>query len=236
MKKELTKELYHRACDTIHAPDALLQKVQSIQNHETKPQKRIILRRTAIAAAAIIILLAVSNLVTLAATGNMWVSEILWHDEKPNQPMENVRAFFIENGDRFDGDPADARRNYYGGTYLDGGTQVILLTDLSGIDEYADFGDNVRFEQCRYTYAELTGTMNTINETLPPMIRRHNGAAEDMVSWGINDKDNCIIVSIYNMDDDKVKWFRNNVCDKDYLVFVNTDSRLMDLDALPAEE
>lgn len=224
MKKELTKELYHRACDTIHAPDALLQKVQSIQNHETKPQKSIILRRTAIAAAAIIILLAVSNLVTLAATGNMWVSEILWHDEKPNQPMENVRAFFIENGDRFDGDPADARRNYYGGTYLDGSTQVILLTDLSHAEDFTGVGENIRFEKCDYTYAGLTEAIGYLNQCLPGMIRRGEGFAADITGWALDDKENRVFVTIYCMTDAKVQWFRQNVLDEPFLVFDFADS------------
>ena len=236
MIAELTKELYKAAFDDVRAPAELMTKIDDFNRDDKPKAKRLILRRVLIAAALVIGLFAASNLVVYAATGETWVEKLVRIEYDPQKPMENVREYFIVNDDKLKETYEYPRRDIYGGTYLDGGTQVILLTDLSNIGEYADFGDNVRFEQCRYTYAELNGTMNKLNEILPLMIRRHDVAAKDVVSWGIDEKDNCIIVSIYNMDDDKVKWFRENVCDKEYLVFVNTDSRLMDLDALPKED
>lgn len=224
MKPSFTPELYKRTLSKVHASDALLRKVEQMERKEPGKNRRTALRRLAIAAAAVIVLLVVSNLVTLAATGTPWVAKIFWYDENPRQPMENVRAFFIENGDKFSGDAANARRDYYGGTYVDAGTQVILLTDLSYADSFTGVDENIRFERCDYTYAALIGAIRELDEIVPGMIRRGEGYAPDIVEWELADQANRVSVGIYHMTDEKVQWFKENVLDEPFLVFCPVDS------------
>ena len=232
MKRELTQELYRSAFDEVHAPARLLKKVAYPNPDARGDKKSIVLRRMMVTAAVIVVLAVLSSMIALAATGELRSRrKMIAYD--PQEPMENVRAFFIENDAKLRESSDYPRRDYYGGTYFDGGTQVILLTDLNLLDGCVDFGDLVRFEKCEYSYAVLTDAANKIGELLPPMIRRREGAAGDIVSWSISEKDNCVIVSIFDMDDEKIRWFRNNVCDREYLVFTNTDGWPMDLlDAL----
>lgn len=234
MKRKLTQELYRSAFDEVHAPAGLLSRVLNPDPEVKESGRRIVFKRTLVTAAVIVVLAVLSSMIALAATGELRSRrKMIAYD--PQEPMENVRAFFIENDAKLRESSDYPRRDYYGGTYLDGGTQVILLTDLNLLDGCVDFGDLVRFEKCEYSYAVLTDAVKTIGELLPPMIRRREGAAWDIVSWSISEKDNCVIVSIFDMDDDKIRWFRNNVCDREYLVFTNADGRPMDLDALPVD-
>lgn len=222
--REFAKELYQSTFKKVHAPAELLRKVENMENNQKNSKKVIILRRTAVVAAAVVTLFVLSNMVALASAGETWVGRIFWHDENPNQPMENVQEFFIKNGDKFDGDPGNARRDYYGGTYLDGGEQVILLTDLSHADAFTEVGKFIRFEKCDYTYAELIGAIDRMNDLIPTLSRKSEGYAEDMIGWGLNDKENCVFVDIYEMTDEKVKWFRENILDEEFLVFENADT------------
>lgn len=224
MKNELTAERYRSAFDSVHASGDLLERVKKMKAEKCSGGRKTVLRRVSIAAAAVIVLLVLSNLVALAATGGTWVERIFWYDEKPNQPMDNVRSFFTENGGRFGTDPSTARRDYYGGTYLDGGMQVILLTDLSRVDAFTGVGDNIRFEKCDYTYAQLTGAIGRLDEIIPAMIRRGEGGAQDVVGWGLNDKENRVFVTILHISDEKIAWFRENVMDEEYLVFENAEA------------
>ena len=231
MKYELTAELYHRTIEKVHAPDELLRKVENMKRDEKKNKKGTVLRRAAVVAAAVIVLFIMSNLVALAATGSTWVGQVFtqdeqtfWYDAQPNRPMENVREFFVENGSKFDGDPADARRDYYGGTYVDNGVQVILLTDLSHADAFTDVDENIRFERCDYTYAALIGAIRKLDEIVPGMIRRGEGYAPDIVEWELADQANRVSVGIYHMTDEKVQWFKENVLDEPFLVFCPVDS------------
>ena len=231
MKYELTAELYHRTIEKVHAPDELLRKVENMKRDEKKNKQGTVLRRAAVVAAAVIVLFIMSNLVALAATGSTWVGQVFtqdeqtfWYDAQPNRPMENVREFFVENGSKFDGDPADARRDYYGGTYVDNGVQVILLTDLSHADAFTDVDENIRFELCDYTYAELCAAIDQLNELIPAMNRRGEGFAQDVAGWGLNDKANRVFISILHINREKILWFREHIMDADYLVFENAEA------------
>ena len=135
-----------------------------------------------------------------------------------------MREIFFENGTILADNPGAAKHDYYGGTYLEGGTQVILLTDLSHVDEFTGVGENIRFEKCDYTYSELKGAMEEIWERRDPMAGKGEGYAKDVISSGISDKENRIHVTILNISDEKIKWFKENLCDADYIIFDNTDT------------
>lgn len=219
------RALYIESYDKIHAPDGLLKKVKNMRGEKTNGRRAVAMRRVLIAAAVSIAVFVMSNAAVFAATGETWVEKLFWYDERPVQPMENVRNFFNGNAEVLgESGGSSAAHNYYGGTYLDGGTQVILLTDLSKISEFADVPQGVRFEKCDYTYDELTDEIKSINEKLDRFRAQNQGYAADVVAWGLHDMENRLFVDIYQLNDDKVQWFRDNVSDRPYLVFVNADS------------
>lgn len=229
MKRELTKELYQSTFDKIHAPKELLIKVEGMNKDDRRIKNKIILRRTAWAAAAAFILFVLSNAVVLAATGEPWIGIVFDWNNNPGQPMENVSEFFRENGKLFDEDVASAQRRYYGGTYLDGNVQVILLTDMSRSDEFTQLGKNVRYEKCEYSYDELSRAIKSINGRLAELRSEGNAFADDVIGMALDERNNRVDVDIYLMTDEKVEWFKKNICNARYLMFVNAD-------ALPGED
>lgn len=227
MKEKLAlSERYFEAVSRVHASDALLRKVVTMNNKAKTSKKPVILRRALIAAAVAAALLVLSNVAVFAATGETWVEKLFWFDEKPAQPMENVQNFFNENAALGEASGGSAANQYYGGTYLDRetGKQVILLTDLSKSGAFTDVSENVRFEKCDYTFAELSDEIKSINEKLDSLRAQNEGYADDVVAWGLHDMENRLFVDVYQMNDEKVQWFIENVSDAPYLVFNSTDS------------
>lgn len=224
-EKDALRERYNQAISQVRASDELLKKTEAISQKKEAGKKTIKTRRALIAAAVIAVLLLLSNVAVFAATGETWVKKLFWHDQKPAQPMENVQDFFEDNYRVFDEiSGREASNQYYGGTFLDGGTQVILLTDLSKSSEFTDVPRNVRFEKCDYSYTELTNEINSISDHLEQLKAKSNGYASDVAEWELRDRENRIRVNIYQMNDDKIQWFKENVSDKPFLVFCDTDS------------
>ncbi len=223
-RKALTKEQYRATFDKFHAPEALLRKVETMQQGEKRQKKNTVLRRTGWAVAAVVALFALSNIAVFAATGEPWVAPLFSRNETTNQPHENIEAFFRANGDLFDSPNGTPKKDYYGGTYLDGSTQVILLTDLSRSDEFTQIGQNVRFEKCDYTYDELT---RAIDEDFAKVCKRADSGdetADNIIAFTLDDKQNRVAVDVYHMTDEKVLWFKENISSAAYYVFCNADS------------
>lgn len=221
---KLSQELYRSAFEKVHAPQTLLKQIEKMKQEDPPKKKHIALKRAVWAAAAVIAVLVLSNLAVFAATGEPWVGRIFDWDVEPAQPMDNVREFFIENASRLGAQSASAaRHDYYGGTYLDGGVQVILLTDLSRSDEFSQPGENIRFEKCTYTYSELTYAIENDFAEIRRRSRQGDKIADDFVAMSLDDKNNRIGVDVYRMTDEKVQWFRENISDAAYYVFSNTD-------------
>lgn len=223
-KRELDKELYHSTLDKVHAPKELSERVKMLSTDTKMVKQHTAFRRVAWAAAAVIALFVLSNVAVFAATGQPWVGQVFDWEKNPNQPHDNIREFFFENGELFDAPRGADKENYYGGTYLDGGVQVILLTDMSRSGEFKPLAENVRFEQCAYTYAELCKAMDEINAKLKILRRQGAAYADDVIGMGLNEKDNCVEVDIYYMTEEKTDWFKENVSDAAYLVFYDTHS------------
>lgn len=228
MKERIVlSERYNEAVSKIHASDALVRKVEAMNNDKKVSKKTVVRRRALIAAAVAAALLVLSNVAVFAATGETWVEKLFWYDKKPAQPMENVHDFFNANASVLgETGGGTAANRFYGGTYLDRetGEQVILLTDLSKIGEFTDVPENVRFEKCNYTFAELSDEIKLINVKLGRLKDRNEGYAADVVAWGLHDMENRLFIDIYRMNDEKVQWFKENVSNKSYLVFNNAES------------
>lgn len=213
------REQYIRALDRVHAPAELSERVMETDTDNKPAKARKPLRRALCAAAVIIALIAASNLVTLAATGEAWTMKLFWYDEKPSQPRDNVRQIFFDNKDKLPQTEGGAKSKYYGGTYLENGVQVILLTDLSCADSFENVGENIRFEKCDYSYAELSQAQREIGEKLDRMRRHGEGFAEDANATAIEDRENRLYIYIKDITDEKIQWFKENVSDAGYLVF-----------------
>ena len=144
------------------------------------------------------------------------------------EPIEAVNKFFQLNY-RFFTDPdsengwnwSSAKAEYYGGTYLDKGTQVILLTNIDNIDSFEPIGNNIRYEKCNYSLEYLKAEIRSINSSLDTMKRKNEGYSESVVEIALKDNENIIEVSIFAMTDEKVKWFKETFGDKDEIVFRN---------------
>lgn len=75
---------------------------------------------------------------------------------------------------------------------------------------------------------ELTNEIDSVIDRLERLIlsmkAKNNGYAPDVAEWELRDKENRIYVYIYQMNDDKIHWFKENVSDKPFVVFHDTDS------------
>lgn len=144
------------------------------------------------------------------------------------EPIEAVNSFFKVNYAYFS-DPSEsgewnwskAKENFYGGTYLDGAEQVIMLTNTDNIDSYKPIGMDIRFEKCNYSLEYLKAEIRSINSSLDTMKKKNEGYSESVVEIALIDNENIIEVSVFAMTDEKVKWFKNTFGDLDYVVFKN---------------
>lgn len=144
------------------------------------------------------------------------------------EPIEAVNSFFKVNYAYFS-DPSEsgewnwskAKEIFYGGTYLDGAEQVIMLTNTDNIDSYKPIGMDIRFEKCNYSLEYLKAEIRSINSSLDTMKRKNEGYSESVVEIALIDNENIIEVSIFAMTDEKVKWFKETFGDKDEIVFRN---------------
>ena len=227
MKQELSKELYQRTFDKLHAPEELFNKVDNLDYDMVKQNKKTVMRRAILAAAVVAALFILSNAVALAATGHPWIGKIFDWNAEPSRPRDNIADFFIENGSLFDS--SSPERDYYGGTYLENGTQVILLTDMSRNGDFIKPCENLRFEKCEYTLDEMTRGMSEINGKLAALRAQGERYAADIVGLSIDEKENRMRVGIYHKNAEKEEWFRKNISDVGYLV-------LEDVKELPGED
>lgn len=144
------------------------------------------------------------------------------------EPIEAVNKFFQLNY-RFFTDPdlknewnwSSAKAEYFGGTYLEGAQQVIMLTNIDHVDSFELIGNNIRYEKCNYSLEYLKAEIRSINSSLDTMKRKNEGYSESVVEIALIDNENIIEVSIFAMTDEKVKWFKNTFGDLDYVVFKN---------------
>ncbi len=144
------------------------------------------------------------------------------------EPIEAVNKFFQVNYRFFTNpDPknewnwSSAKAEYFGGTYLEGAQQVIMLTNIDHVDSFELIGNNIRYEKCNYSLEYLKAEIRSINSSLDTMKRKNEGYSESVVEIALIDNENIIEVSIFAMTDEKVKWFKNTFGDLDYVVFKN---------------
>lgn len=90
-------EFYQSAFDEIHASDELLMKVQNMTENKTN-KKIYAIRKVALVAAAIIMMLVVSNAVVYAATGATWVEKLITVNVDGEEKEASLVNKYDENG------------------------------------------------------------------------------------------------------------------------------------------
>ncbi len=152
------------------------------------------------------------------------------------EPYEAVDQFFKANADKFPMNPtnhkgwtwANVKDEYYGGTYIDGAEQVILLTDTSQMDDYAKIGMDIRYEKCEYSYEELNGSIKEINSHIGAMSNKDVGYSSDIKGVSLDEQRNRVIVDVYQLTDEKTGWFKEQFGNKEYYVFRESVQQLED--------
>lgn len=90
-------EFYQSAFDEIHASDELMMKVQNMTENKTN-KKIYAIRKVALVAAAIIMMLVVSNAVVYAATGATWVEKLITVNVDGEEKEASLVNKYDENG------------------------------------------------------------------------------------------------------------------------------------------
>lgn len=90
-------EFYQSAFDEIHASDELLMKVQNMTENKTK-KKIYAIRKAALVAAAIIMMLVISNAVVYATTGATWVEKLITVNVDGEEKEASLVNKYDENG------------------------------------------------------------------------------------------------------------------------------------------
>lgn len=90
-------KFYQSAFDEIHASDELLMKVQNMTENKTK-KKIYAIRKAALVAAAIIMMLVISNAVVYATTGATWVEKLITVNVDGEEKEASLVNKYDENG------------------------------------------------------------------------------------------------------------------------------------------
>lgn len=146
------------------------------------------------------------------------------------EPIEAVNKFFQVNYRFFtDPDPknewnwSSAKAEYFGGTYLEGAQQVIMLTNTDNIDSYEQVGREIVYRKCKYNYNRLTSELDNINNKLR---KSDIGKYKDsVVEVTLLVKENQIEVSIFDLNDEKTAWFKETFGSSDEISFKNVTVR-----------
>lgn len=91
-------EFYQSVFDEVHASDKLIMKVQNMTNNKTK-KKIYAIRKVAFVAAAIIMVLVISNAVAYAATGATWIEHLVTATVNGSDYTAKLIDKYDENGE-----------------------------------------------------------------------------------------------------------------------------------------
>jgi len=119
---------------------------------------------------------------------------------------------------------------YYGGSYLDSGELVVLLTDTSS--EITSFVEETikmkpRYQKCNVSLRELKTTRQEIEDILtnysPGINRKKNELVKSISVMGTYIDKNVIFVGIIGCDDKKISQFKRYISDAEYIIFRNSE-------------
>ncbi len=129
--------------------------------------------------------------------------------------------------------------NYVGGISIENENTIVVHLvrnnpeTIEQIKDIADY-DNILIKSAKYSYDELYNIKSKISENIQ-LLRNQDSIdntglrslLDDFIGVGIDDSDNSIMVDIYNLTDEKIEAFKNNICDSEAVKFYNKDARLI---------
>ena len=129
-KYKSNHEFYKSVFDEVHVSDELMKKVQNMS--ENKPKKKVYaIRKIIYVAAAILVLLVASNVVTYAATGATWIERLVTINVNGQDQEAKLINKYDENG------KLDSQ-----GIMIDRGNGIKRSLEWDGeyaIDDFSDF-------------------------------------------------------------------------------------------------
>ncbi len=136
---------------------------------------------------------------------------------------------------------------YYGGSYLEDGKLVIMLTDMNEeiVSSFATavkdvvytskkilsysaeiIGDDIIYRQCKTPWNNLVNTISYVSDFwesyVPSSDDNMNELMDSLVSIGIYDDKNVVFVEMLNCTEEKITLFKERIIDADYIVFDNS--------------
>lgn len=123
--------------------------------------------------------------------------------------------------------------DYYAGSYInDNGNLVVYKVQSDSLEagtneEYGTAqidetleenigNDDFILKDARYSYNELTETMNILNDY---KLAENNQVANNFNVYWLSDKSNCIFVELNDCSTDAINDFKNEVCDSETIIF-----------------
>lgn len=117
--------------------------------------------------------------------------------------------------------------DYYGGSYLNEDGELVVLVKPTATEEelhsLRDISENdeLIYEAAEFSYSELCKMIHNAMEYVNS--HKTEDYSNDICSCSLNDKDNRIEVTIYNLTDKKIAYFRDKISDSDAFYFVNAE-------------
>jgi hypothetical protein len=83
--------------------------------------------------------------------------------------------------------------------------------------------DSVLFQAVKYSYAHLEDLKSKITSAIG---EKEGGVCKDVVSIEILDNENCVRVNILNINDEKIRMFKENIIDSEAITYATVDHPL----------
>lgn len=108
--------------------------------------------------------------------------------------------------------------DYYGGSYInDNGQLVVYVTDETARPEVLSDNTDVIYKPCTYSYNELVSVMDDLNDY--KFSNSDDSIANNFNEFGLYDSENCVIVKLDELSEERIQEFKEKVSDSDAIEF-----------------
>lgn len=123
--------------------------------------------------------------------------------------------------------------NYFGGAYLNDKKQLVTLVTENNktvVNELIKLtnNDNLIIKKVKFSYSHLQQTMNKINSYLYMNQKSDDKIINNINRITLHDDKNCIVVSLFRINEDYIKLFKNKVCSSECLIFKEDSKPILD--------
>lgn len=158
--------------------------------------------------------------------------------ESANQLYESLMSAFNSANGKNSSTPSQlSYPDAYGGAYINDSGKLVIYVVESKIEDSSDIdstiedisnfspADNVLdsttadyvLEPCEYSYTDLNNIMDLLNNY--KINNQGSEIANNFKKFGLYDSENRVIVYLEEFNEEKIKEFKENVCDSDAIVF-----------------